>query len=125
MPLLESGEMYLETIYLLKKKNDNLHSVDVVDRLGYSKSSVSRAVNLLREQGYIAIDDTGKIDFTEVGKQKSGEIYSRHSLLTELLTYFGVDSAVAEADACRMEHVISSESISAVEKFLASCNKTS
>ena len=123
MPLLESGEMYLETIYLLKKKNDNLHSVDIVDELGYSKSSVSRAVNLLREQGFIAIDDTGKIDFTKEGQHRSREIYSRHALLTKLLTHFGVENTVAEADACRIEHVISSDSIVAIEKFLLSCSK--
>ena len=118
MALLESGEMYLETIYLLKENKPNLHSVDIVDKLGYSKSSVSRAVNLLREQGYLAIDESGKIDFTHEGKELSKEIYSRHNLLTELFMRLGVSAEIAENDACRVEHVISNESMDAIRKYL-------
>lgn len=118
MALLESGEMYLETIYLLKKTKPNLHSVDIVDKLGYSKSSVSRAVNLLRDQGYISFDVSGAIELTGIGKERSVDIYSRHSLLTKLLVNFGVTNEIAEQDACRIEHVISPDSMNAIKAYL-------
>ena len=118
MALLESGEMYLETIYLLKQTKPNLHSVDVVEKLGYSKSSVSRAVNLLREQGYIQVSESGSLEFTEKGKERSFEIYSRHGLLTTLLVHLGVTNEIAEQDACRIEHVISTDSMNAIKLYL-------
>lgn len=118
MALLESGEMYLETIYLLKQIKPNLHSIDIVEKLGYSKSSVSRAVNLLREQGYINFDESGSIELTKIGQERSCDIYSRHGLLTKLLVHLGVTDQIAEQDACRIEHVISPDSMKAIKLYL-------
>ncbi len=115
--ILESGEMYLETIFLLKQKNDFVRSVDVVAELGYSKSSVSRGVNLLKDRGFITIDENGKIEFTELGLKYTQNIYERHEVLTAFLEKLGVSSDIAENDACRIEHVISGETLEAIKRF--------
>lgn len=117
--LQESGEMYLETILRLKKKLGNVRSVDIVEELDYSKSSVSRAVNILKSEGYICIDKDGDIKFTKTGEEYSKAIYERHQVLTMFLTYLGVSDKVAEDDACRIEHVISNETLECIEMFLA------
>lgn len=114
----ESEEMYLETIFLLKKKNGTVRSVDVVEELGYAKSSVSRGVNLLQQRGYIEISHaTGDIEFTSAGLKKAESVYERHSVLTRALVKMGAPQDVAESDACRIEHVISPEMFDIVKKF--------
>jgi len=114
----ESGEMYLETILLLKKRLGNVRSVDIVNEMHYSKSSVSKGVNILKNSGYIYFSDEEYIEFTALGRKKAEETYERHCVLKELLTLFGVSPSVAEEDACRMEHVISAETFSAIKKYL-------
>lgn len=118
MKTRESEEMYLETIYLLKNKKGTVRSVDVVDELGYAKSSVSRGVNLLQQRGYIEISHlTGDIEFTEAGLKKAESVYERHSVLTAALIKLGAPRELAETDACRIEHVISPEMFDIIKNF--------
>lgn len=117
MKIYESGENYLETILILKKTKGNVRSVDIVEALGYSKSSVSRAVNILKDKGLITIDDNGIIDFTEKGLKHTQEIFERHNILTEFFINLGVAKEIAEEDACRIEHVISNESLEAIKNL--------
>ncbi|MCI8344227.1 MAG: metal-dependent transcriptional regulator [Clostridia bacterium] len=114
----ESEEMYLETILLLKQRKANVRSVDVVEELGYAKSSVSRAVNLLVKKGFIAIDGAGDISLTAVGQKKADDIYDRHRVITEVLMNLGADRALAEANACRIEHVISDDMFDILKKSI-------
>lgn len=109
MELYESGENYLETILVLKNKNGHVRSIDIARTLSFSKPSVSRAMSLLKEGGYINIDSDGYIELTDSGLQIAKKIYRRHVMLTEWLTAIGVDPDTASQDACRMEHVISQE----------------
>lgn len=118
MLLQESGEMYLETIYVLTLESSFVRAVDVSDRLGYSKPSVSRAMGLLKNGGYITIGNDGNIILTEVGRETAQKIYERHSALTEFLKSIGVDADTASADACRIEHVISDTTFSAIKYYL-------
>lgn len=114
----ESEEMYLETILLLKSKRETVRSVDIVDELGYAKSSVSRAVNLLQKKGYILIQSNGDISLTEEGQKKAAGVYERHEVITRLFVGMGVDSALAEADACRIEHVLSPETFRLLKEYV-------
>ena len=114
----ESEEMYLETILLLKQRKANVRSVDVVEELGYAKSSVSRAVNLLVKKGFIAIDGAGDISLTAVGQKKADDIYDRHRVITEVLMNLGADRSLAEANACRIEHVISDDMFDILKKSI-------
>lgn len=114
----ESGEMYLETILELKEKKANVYSVDIVEGTGYSKSSVSKAVNKLKALEYITINPSGSIDFTEKGKITANKIFERHNTITNLLKSFGVSDEVAEIDACRIEHVISEETFEKIKKIV-------
>lgn len=115
----ESEEMYLETIFLLKKKKANVRSVDIVDTLNYAKSSVSKAVNLLVKKGYITLDRvSGDIDFTADGKERAEKIYERHEVLTRALEKIGADAAMAEENACRIEHVVSDELFEIIKAFV-------
>lgn len=109
MELYESGENYLETILVLKNKNGHVRSIDIARTLSFSKPSVSRAMSLLKDGGYIKIDSNGYIELTESGLHVAQKIYSRHVMLTKWLTAIGVDPEIASQDACRMEHVISQE----------------
>lgn len=118
MRLQESGEMYLETIYTLSQTKNIVRSIDVVEHMGYSKPSVSRAVNLLKQGGYLTVEDTGNLRLTEEGLQIAQKIYSRHQLLTRMLVSLGVDPQTAGEDACKMEHVISDETFDALYKHL-------
>lgn len=120
MEIQESGEMYLETILLLKRKKSNIRSIDIVEELDYSKSSVSRAVNILKRNGFITIDNKGSIEFTDKGLQKAKTIYERHIVLSKYLIRLGVDKEIAEEDACRIEHVISDESFEAIKNHCKS-----
>lgn len=118
MSLHESGENYLETILILKEKHGTVRSIDIVEELGYSKSSVSRAVNLLKDRGLITISEKGNIDFTQEGITLTKKIYERHHILTHFFEKIGVSSEVAETDACRIEHVISDMTVEAIKSFL-------
>lgn len=114
----ESEEMYLETILLLKQKIANVHAINVAEELGYSKPSVSRGVNLLIQKGHISIGNGGELQFTEAGKQKAEGIYERHIVITKLLEMTGADRALAEENACRIEHVITPELFEILKKFV-------
>lgn len=113
----ESEEMYLETIYLLKKRKGMVRSVDIVEELGYAKSSVSRGVNLLIEKGYITIEQGGEVRFTEKGYQKAASVYERHLVLTRVLRSMGADKELAEENACRIEHVLSDEMFEVMKRY--------
>ncbi len=119
MGIHESGEMYLETIHVLYKKNGRVRSIDVSEHMGYSKPSVSRAVGLLKKGGYILVDKEGYITLTDSGLAVAQKIYERHTLLTNLLVRLGVPSEIAAEDACRLEHAISDASFEAIKKHLA------
>ena len=114
MTVRESGEMYLEAILVLAKKSGYVRSIDVSEYLGYSKPSVSRAMGILREGGYILMEKDGAITLTDSGKKLAETIYERHTVLSELLIRLGVDERAATDDACRIEHVISDESFQAI-----------
>ena len=114
MALYESAEMYLETIYVLSKKTGYVRSVDVAEYMGYSKPSVSRAIGLLKSGGYVTVDGDGHLALTEIGKDVAQKIYERHTMLTELLVRLGVPKEIAAEDACKIEHVISDETVEAI-----------
>lgn len=116
MHLHESGEMYLETIYILSKKMGVVRSVDVSDHMGYSKPSVSRAIGLLKTGGFVLVDKSGSLSLTDSGRSVAENIYEKHTILTNLLMQLGVDQETAAEDACRMEHVISDTSFLAIKK---------
>ena len=116
MHLQESGEMYLETIYILSQKSHRVRSVDVGEYMGYSKPSVSRAMGLLKKGGYVITNEEGCLSLTETGRELASKIYERHTVLTDLLVRLGVDRETAAEDACRMEHVISDQSFQAIRR---------
>lgn len=118
MQIQESGEMYLESIYVLSQKNPQVRSVDVGEYLGYSKPSVSRAVGLLKSGGYITVDKEGHLKLTEEGLQIAKKIYDRHTLISRLLERLGVEPEVAAADACKIEHAISDQSFEAIKAYI-------
>jgi len=114
----ESGEMYLESIFVLSKKIVHVRSIDVSEYMGYSKPSVSRAMGILKASGHITIDDAGYITLTELGHEAACRIYERHTLLTKLLVSIGVSEKNAAEDACKMEHVISDETFDAIKAYV-------
>ena len=118
MILLESGEMYLETILVLQKKLPAVRSIDISEEMNYSKPSVSRAVKLLKTNGYINVDSTGYITFTDKGKKVAENIYERHTVLTKCLLNLGVSEETAEKDACKIEHDLSDETFEAIKKHV-------
>ncbi len=118
MHLQESGEMYLETIYILSKKSSYVRSIDVGEYMGFSKPSVSRAVGILRKGGFLNMDADGSLTLTDAGLEVAEKIYERHTLLTEFLIRLGVDKETAAEDACKMEHDISDESFEALKKHV-------
>ena len=118
MRIQESGEMYLEAIYMLSRKGSAPRSVDVGEYMGYSKPSVSRAMGLLKTAGYIEIDKEGLITLTESGEDLAYKIYERHTILAEFLKNLGVSDEVASEDACKIEHVLSDESFSAIKEHI-------
>jgi Mn-dependent DtxR family transcriptional regulator len=121
MAMQESGEMYLETIYVLSRQSSSVRSVDVAEEMGYSKPSVSRAVGLLRKDGLLLMDETGELKLTEAGEEKAKRIYERHTVLSKLLMNLGVDEATANEDACRIEHYISDRSFEAIKAHMRRC----
>ena len=118
MAMQESGEMYLETIYILSQKSGSVRSVDVAEEMGYSKPSVSRAVGLLKKDGLLQMDETGCLKLTQAGEEKAKKIYERHTVLTRLLIRLGVDEETAAEDACRIEHYISDRSFNAIKAHM-------
>ena len=118
MALQESGEMYLETIHVLSKTNPHVRSIDISEHMGYSKPSVSRAMGILRNGGYILVDKDGYITLTESGLAVAEKIFERHTLLTQLLIRLGVEPAVASEDACKLEHAVSDQSFAAIKRFV-------
>ena len=123
MQLQESGQMYLETIYVLSKTVNGVHSIDISEHMGYSKPSVSRAVNLLKSGGYITVDEENHITLTETGLEIAEKIYNRHIVLSKMLMALGVPEEIAAEDACRMEHTISDESFEAIKAHIAQRKK--
>ena len=119
MSVHESGEMYLEAILVLSKKNGFVRSIDVSEYLGYSKPSVSRAMGLLRQGEYIVVESDGAITLTDSGREIAEKIYERHTFLTSLLVKLGVAEEIAAVDACRLEHAISDESFQAIKRYVA------
>lgn len=118
MKMQESGEMYLESIYVLSQKGGYVRSIDISEYMGYSKPSVSRAVNLLKTGGYIVMDEENFITLTESGLEIAEKIYNRHNILSEMLVMMGVNPEVAAEDACRMEHAICDETYEAIKNFV-------
>ncbi len=121
MHLQESGEMYLESIYVLTKNNAAVRSIDVCEYMGYSKPSVSRAIGLLKSGGYVIVDSEGHLSLTQIGEEVAQKIYERHTMLTELLVRLGVSREIAAEDACKIEHVISEETVAAIRNYVENC----
>lgn len=120
MRLQESGEMYLETILILSQKMSRVRSVDVGEYMGYSKPSVSRAIGLLKNGGYVTADSDGYLTLSKEGKVIAEKIYERHTLLTRFLMHLGVDETTASEDACKIEHDISDKSFEAIKRHAES-----
>ena len=118
MALQESGEMYLETIYVLSQTSSAVRSIDVAEYMGFSKPSVSRAIGLLKSEGLVKIDKDGYLKLTEAGLILSKRIYERHTVLSKLFLQLGVEEKIASEDACRIEHYISDETFSAIKKHM-------
>lgn len=123
MRIQESGEMYLESIYVLLKKNGYVRSVDVAEYMGYSKPSISRAMGLLKAGDFIEVAKDGAINLTDSGIAVAEKIYERHTLLSRLLENLGVSPEVASEDACKLEHAISDESFQAIKNFVITYEK--
>ncbi len=119
MSLHESAEMYLETIYRLCEKSASVRSIDLAEAMGYSKPSISRAVGLLKKDGYLTVDADGFLKLTAAGAAVAKKIYERHTVLSAALTALGVDEKTAAADACKIEHVISDETFAAIKRHVA------
>ena len=118
MALHESAEMYLETIYELSQSQSSVRSIDVAESMGYSKPSVSRAVGLLKQGGYLLMDKDGFLTLTESGIEVAQKIYERHTVLSKMLMALGVSKETAAEDACKIEHVISDETFDAIKDHL-------
>ena len=123
MHIQESGEMYLETIHVLYKKTGAVRAIDVSEHMGYSKPSVSRAMGILKNAGYIEVDLNGYITLTDSGLEVARRMYERHTLLTNLLISLGVDEETAVDDACKIEHHISEKSFEALKKHVEKTQK--
>ena len=119
MAIQESGEMYLETIYVLSQKSASVRAIDVGESMGFSKPSVSRAISLLKKDELVTTDELGYLKLTEAGEKRAKQIYERHTILTELFIRLGVDEKTAADDACRIEHYISDETFRAVKDHLS------
>ena len=116
MSLKESGEMYLESIYVLCGQKTSVRSIDVAEHMNFTKPSVSRAVGLLKKRGYITVDEDGFLALTDIGAEYAQKIYERHTVLSKILIQLGVDEKTAAEDACRMEHVISDTTFEALKR---------
>lgn len=119
MRIHESGENYLETILILKNKNGSVRSIDIANELDYTKASISRAMGILKKAGYITMENGGNINLTESGNAMAQQIYERHQLITTyLVKALDIDEAIATADACRIEHIISQESFDKIKAWV-------
>ena len=118
MNLQESGQMYLETIYILSKEGKSVRSIDVCEYMGYSKPSVSRAVGLLKQGGYVVADADGFLSLTDEGKRVAEKMYERHTILTRFFVSLGIDEETASEDACKIAHDISDKSFEAIKNFV-------
>lgn len=121
MKLQESGENYLETILVLKNRLGYVRSIDIATELGFSKPSISRAVGILKEAGYVVVEPTGNIVLTETGQEMANKVYERHIVISKFLELsLGVDKEIADKDACKIEHIISEESFSKMKEIVYS-----
>jgi len=120
MSLHQSGEDYLEAILVLREKNGVVHSIDVAQHLGYSKPSVSRAVSLLKGEGYLTMEKDGRLELTQSGVDVARNIYERHRFLKQWLIHLGVSPETAEEDACKIEHNISDETFLCLKRHVES-----
>ena len=118
MALQESGEMYLETIYVLSQNSSHVRAIDVGDYMNFSKPSVSRAIGLLKKDGLVIVDDLGGLKLTEAGEKRARSIYERHTVLSKLFIGLGVDEETAVNDACRIEHYISDKTFEAIKAHM-------
>lgn len=118
MKIQESGEMYLETILLLTKQKSFVRAIDVSETMGFSKPSVSRALGHLKEGGFLTITGDGAITLTDSGREHAEKIYERHTILTGFLVHIGVPEAIAQEDACKIEHDISDVSFDAIKSLI-------
>ena len=123
MALHESAEMYLETIYQLSLEQHSVRSIDVAEALNYSRPSVSRAVGLLKKDGYLLMDEEGFLTLTEEGRALAERIYERHTVLTAALEALGVDKETAAEDACKIEHDISDRTFDAIKAHMKQYGK--
>ena len=123
MAIHESGQMYLETIYILSQNSAFVRAIDVGEQLGFTKPSVSRAMSILKKDGYVNVDAEGAITLTETGLAIAKTMYTRHTVLSQMLMELGVDEKTATEDACRIEHVISEKSFAAVQAHLEQVTK--
>ncbi len=120
MKIQESGENYLETILILDKKNGHVRSIDVANELGYTKASVSRAMGILKEAGYLVMEPNGSLVLTEEGRRRASAVYERHTVIAQFLQMtLGVDGETAVQDSCRIEHIISEESFRRIKEYVA------
>ena len=120
MALHESAEMYLETIYLLSQQRQGVRSIDVAEHMGYSKPSISRAISLLKQGGYVTVDADGFLHLTDSGLEVAQKVFERHTIVSRFLMSLGVEEATAVEDACKIEHVISDASLAAIRRHLES-----
>ncbi|MGD9761174.1 MAG: metal-dependent transcriptional regulator [Candidatus Izemoplasmatales bacterium] len=118
MKIYESGENYLEAILIIKQRQEQVRSIDLAKEMNFTKASVSRAVNKLKEDGFLTVDDFGYLELTTKGLELAAAIYERHRFFTDFLIYLGVDENIAAQDACKIEHVLSSESYQAMKNYL-------
>lgn len=116
MALLESGEMYLETLYILRQRSDSVRAVDICEYMSYSKPSVSRGLSILKKNGYVTADKGGFLSLTPTGFEIASKIYEKHKVISAILMALGVDEQTATKDACRIEHVISDKSFAAIKE---------
>lgn len=123
MHLQESGEMYLETIYVLSQKLPAVRSIDVGEYMGYSKPSVSRAVGLLKQGGYVTTNEEGHLLLTEKGRKLASKTFERHEVLRDLFVRLGVNEDIASEDACKLEHHMSDETFEAIKRFVLNMEK--
>ena len=120
MKLQESGQMYLETIFVLTQNSKAVRAIDVGEYMGFSKPSVSRALGLLKSGGFVIADENGFLSLTDAGREVAEKIYERHTIITKILTHLGVDRETAAEDACKLEHAISDKSFEAIKKYASS-----
>lgn len=119
MKIQESGENYLETILILHQRNGYVRSIDVANELGFTKASVSRAMSILKEAGYLVMEQNGNLVLTDSGRQRASAVYERHTVIADFLQMtLGVDHEIAAQDSCRIEHIISEESFSRIKEYV-------